>query len=65
MARQAHAENFLWLTPALLDYCLQNVSGKSGGKENGARLFWLFQQKISGSSVTSQKKNQTRFETPA
>ena len=61
MARQqAHVENFLWLKLAWLLFTKR--FRKSGWKENGARLFWLFQRKISGSSVTSQKKkNQTHF----
>ena len=36
-------------------YHLQKVSGKSGWKRNGARLFGSFQRKASGSNGTSEK----------
>ena len=65
MARQAHVENFLWLKPALLDYCLQSVSGKSGWKENGTRPILVVSAENFREQRNIRKKNQTRFETPA
>ena len=52
-----YSEMFLGLPgkETLVVYHLQQLSGNSGWKVNGTRLFGSFQWKISGSNGTSEK----------